>query len=500
MKNWVLFIITAVAAFGLAMLAYTIMDRKSEAKYAYQPKVEIEGIEPRDSVWGVNYPRQYQSYQKTRDTSYRSGYLTSGHRDVLYEQPELVILWAGYGFSKDYNQPKGHAWAIDDIHRTLRTGAPMEPGEGPMPSTCWTCKSTDVPRLMDEIGITEFYSAKWSDMGSEVINPIGCADCHDPKTMNLTITRPALIEAYEAMGKDINEASHQEMRSLVCAQCHVEYYFNKDIPGKEGAAYLTFPWQSGMDVDAVEAYYDNADFADWVHPLSKARMIKAQHPDYELYTLGVHHKRGVSCADCHMPYQTEGGQKFTNHHLGSPLDNIENSCFVCHREKVGDLMTDVYERQGKIKKDTRALERLLAKAHIEAAKAWELGATEAQMADILTAIRHAQWRWDYSVASHGASFHAPLATSHIVNSALLKVNEARLALRGLLHELGHDEPVEMPDFSSKEALQAYIGLDMDKLYNEKEQFLEQIVPTWMKEGQERQEQGSEQQVISASHP
>lgn len=486
MKNWILFGITVVVVFLLAMLGYTIMDRKTEARFAYQPTVRLEGIEPRDSVWGLNYPRQHQSYQKTADTTFSSLYNTSGSRDLLEDNPEMVILWAGYGFSKDYSHPRGHSYAIEDIRETLRTGAPMEAGEGPMPSTCWTCKSPDVPRLMKEMGVSEYYSQKFSDLGSEVINPIGCADCHNPETMNLTITRPALIEAYEAMGKDINQASHQEMRSLVCAQCHVEYYFDKSKTNAPQAQYLTFPWKEGMDVEAVTQYYDAIDFADWVHPLSKARMLKAQHPDYEIYSLGVHAKRGVSCADCHMPYKSEGGQKFTDHHIGSPLSNVENSCFVCHREKISDLVTDVYERQRKIKEGTSYLQRQLAKAHVEAAKAWELGATEQDMEEILTGIRHAQWRWDYSVASHGAAFHAPLETSRIVTSATGIIQETRISLTRILAALGHPDPVEMPNFTDKAALQAYIGLDMESEIAAKDRFLEEVVPEWLKEGKDRE--------------
>jgi len=480
MKNWILFAITAIVVFLLAMLAYSIMDRRAEGRFAYQPKVVIGEFEPRDSVWGLNYPRQYQSYIKTADTTFNSLFNTSGFRDVLEENPELVVLWAGYAFSKDYNQPKGHYHAINDVHRTLRTGAPMKAGEGPQPATCWTCKSPDVPRMMNELGVGNFYGKKLSDLGPEITNPIGCADCHNPKTMNLTITRPALVEAYEAMGMDITKVAHQEMRSLVCAQCHVEYYFNKKIPGKEDIPYLVFPWKDGLTVDAMEAYYDAIEFADWVHPLSKAPMLKAQHPDYEIYALGVHAKRGVSCADCHMPFLTEGGQKFTDHHILSPLSNVENSCFVCHREKVGDLVSDVTDRQSRIKEGTAKLQRLIAMAHIEAAKAWELGATEAQMKDILTGIRHAQWRWDYSVASHGAAFHAPVETSRIVTSATDIIQETRIQLARLLAELGHNKPVAMPDFSSKEALQAYIGLDMEKERAQKTAFLEQIAPQWLK--------------------
>ncbi|MDO5510982.1 MAG: ammonia-forming cytochrome c nitrite reductase [Weeksellaceae bacterium] len=490
MRNWLFFIGTLIAVLLLALLITNITDRRAEARFAYTPTVEIgaDGFEPRDSVWGLNYPRQYQSYMKTIDTTYRSGFLTSGHRDALDENPEWVILWAGYAFSKDYNQPKGHGHAITDMHKTLRVGAPMEKGDGPMPATCWTCKSPDVPRLMQEIGVTEFYSEKWSTFGSQVINPIGCADCHDPKTMNLTITRPALVEAFHNMGKDISQASHQEMRSLVCAQCHVEYYFDKNLPGKEGANYVVFPWKEGMTVEDMERYYDNYEFYDWEHPLSRAKMLKAQHPDYEVYSMGVHAKRGVSCADCHMPYKSEGGQKFTDHHIGSPLTNIENSCFVCHREKTDNLIADVYERQGKVKEGTKILSKEIAKAHIEAKKAWDLGATEAQMAGILQGIRHAQWRWDFVVASHGGSFHAPLEASRITTSAIHLITTTRRELVMLLNKLGQTGGVTMPDLNSKSALQAYIGLDMQQEIVNKQRFLDQVVPAWLSEGRQREAQ------------
>lgn len=318
MKNKVLFVVTILVVFFLGLLASSIINRKNEAKYKYVPQVDIGENEPRNEVWGKNYPQEYQSYLQTSDTTFSSYQGGGAMRDVLGEDPRLVSLWAGYGFSKDYSQGRGHYYAIEDIHNTLRTGAPKGEGDGPMPSTCWTCKSPDVPRLMNEIGVTEFYSGKWADKGHEVVNPIGCADCHDSKTMKLQITRPALVEAFESMGKDITKATHQEMRSLVCAQCHVEYYFNKNLPGKEGVPYLVFPWKNGFSAENMEQYYDDIDFQDWTHDISKAPMLKAQHPGYEVFMTGVHADRGVSCADCHMPYKSEGGQKYTDHHIQSP--------------------------------------------------------------------------------------------------------------------------------------------------------------------------------------
>ena len=429
-RNWLILSVTIVTVFLLGILASSISNRKAESRFAYQPQVKIREGEPRNKVWGENFPRQYQSYARTADTSFVSYQGGGNLRDMLEEDPRLVVLWAGYGFAKDYNQGRGHYYAIEDMYNSLRTGGPTGPGTGPMPSTCWTCKSPDVPRLMNEIGIEEFYQGKWADKGSEVVNHIGCADCHDSKTTSLAISRPALVEAFEAMGKDINQATHQEMRSLVCAQCHVEYYFNTNLPGKEGTPYLVFPWKDGLASEDMEKYYDNIEFSDWTHAISKAPMLKAQHPDYEMYMTGVHAKRGVSCADCHMPYRTEGGQKYTDHHIQSPLNNVANSCQVCHREETKDLVEDVYDRQRKFKSNVFVLEDQLVRAHVEAKKAWDLGATEEQMQSILIDIRHAQWRWDYAVASHGGSFHAPVESARVLTTGITAAKRAGLNLPG----------------------------------------------------------------------
>lgn len=498
MKNWILFVITAIVVFLLGMLASSVINRKSEAKFAYVPQVEIAENEPRNEVWGKNFPKEYQSYIQTLDTSFASYQGGSAMRDMLEEDPRLVILWAGYAFSKDYNQGRGHYYAVDDVRNILRTGAPKGDGDGPMPATCWTCKSPDVPRLMNEIGVAEFYKGKWADKGSEIVNPIGCADCHNAKDMSLQITRPALIEAFEAMGKDINQATHNEMRTLVCAQCHVEYYFNKNLPGKEGVPYLVFPWKNGMAAEEMEAYYDDIEFSDWTHEISKAPMLKAQHPGYETYLTGVHADRGVSCADCHMPYKSEGGQKFTDHHIQSPLNNVANSCQVCHRQEATKLIENVYSRQ-KASTDSRLkLEDALVKAHLEAGKAWELGATEEQMKPILTDIRHAQWRWDYAAASHGASFHAPVEIGRVITSGLNVALDARVKLARLLAELGYDKPVDFPDVSTKEKAQHYIGIDLEQLKKEKEAFKKNLIPIWLEKAKERESKMGIKQVTMSN--
>jgi len=188
--GWVLFLGTAFIVFLLGLLASSIIERRTESMYALQMVKPIADWEPRNEVWGENFPREYESYLKTLKMDFASKHGGSKMIDYLEKYPELVVLWAGYAFSKDYNQGRGHAYAVLDTRNSLRTGDNVN---SPMNATCWTCKSTDVPRMMNQMGTANFYKAKWKDLGHEFVNPIGCQDCHDPKTMNLRITRPALV-------------------------------------------------------------------------------------------------------------------------------------------------------------------------------------------------------------------------------------------------------------------------------------------------------------------
>lgn len=484
--GWVLFFVTMCLVFLLGLLASSITERRAEAVFAYTPQVEHSQWEPRNEIWSKNFPHQYESYMRTADTSFRSKYNGTATIDMLEELPALVILWAGYPFSMDYKQARGHYYAVEDVRTTLRTGAPINGKPSPLPNTCWACKSPDVPRLMNEMGIANFYKGSWDTKGHEVVNHIGCADCHDAKTMDLRITRPALIEAFQNMGKDINKATHQEMRSLVCAQCHVEYYFDKKKV--EGVNYLTFPWHNGVTVEEMEKYYDEIGFSDWTHALSKALMLKAQHPDYEMFLTGVHASRELACADCHMPYRSEGGQKFTDHHIQSPLNNVANSCQVCHREKTEKLIQDVFQRQEKIKQNRDVLEELLVRDHIEAKVSWDKGADEQSMKPVLTLIRQAQWRWDFATAGHGNSFHSPVETSRIIASGIAKIQDARLKISRILAKKGYSDEVPLPDISTKDKAQAFLGLDISNRIKEKNIFMHEVLPLWLKQAQEREKQ------------
>lgn len=475
--GWVLFCGTVVVVFLLGLLASSIVERRGES-LALQVVKPIAEWEPRNEVWGQNYPREYESYLRTLETGFASKYAGSVMIDYLEQAPELVVLWAGYPFSRDYLQARGHGNAVRDIRENLRTGGPET---STVAATCWTCKSTDVPRVMARDGVAAFYAGRWIDKGSDFVNPIGCQDCHDPSTMSLRLTRPALVEALARRGRSTASLTHNEMRSLVCAQCHVEYYFQK-----EPSNYLTFPWDRGFSADEMEAYYDALDFSDWTHQLSRAPMLKAQHPDYELYMTGIHATRGVSCADCHMPYRSEGGIKYTDHHIQSPLNNVANSCMICHREQTERLIQDVYDRQDKIHELRRIAEQSLATVHLEAARAWEAGAQADEMQPVLRAIRHAQWRWDWVAAANGMGFHAPAESLRVLGTAIARAEQARRLVALVLVRHGVSYPVELPDYSSKERAQALIGLDLRKLKSDKVKLLETMVPEWDRQARERQ--------------
>ncbi|MFI3248334.1 MAG: ammonia-forming cytochrome c nitrite reductase [Rikenellaceae bacterium] len=477
--GWAMFAVTMFAVFVLGLLAASITEHRAEITTLYANKVvEITGINAKNEEWGLNYPREYDTWAKTKSMDFSSKHLGNTPEDLLESRPEMVVLWAGYAFARDYSAPRGHMHAIDDVTNTLRTGSPDENTKDLQPSTCWSCKSPDVPRLMDEKGLAHFYKAAWSESGSEIVNPIGCADCHNPETMQLSISRPALIEAFERQGKNIEDATPQQMRSLVCAQCHVEYYFKGE--GK----YLTFPWDEGMSVEEMESYYDSAEYSDWTHALSRTPMLKAQHPDYELFIGGPHGQRGLSCADCHMPYKSEGGIKYSDHQVMSPVKNIASTCQTCHRDSEENLKAYIYEYQDKALQIRDRVEVELAKAHILAKEAWDNGASEGQMESAQAFIRQAQWRWDFAVASHGGSFHAPVETQRILAHSLDRSLQAQLELQKVLYSLGVED-VAMPDLSTKALAQKYIGLDMELLVKQKEEWKATTPPAWLEEARSK---------------
>lgn len=451
-RGWALLLAAAGATFLLGLLASSILVRREEARER-MPLQPIDAWETDSRRWGFDYPREYETFKKTADSTTRTKYGGADPRDYLAETPANVMLFAGYGFAKEYRQARGHEHSIDDVTATRRVNEKT-------PATCWTCKSPDVPRLMHTLGPKNFYASKFSDFKKEITHPIGCLDCHEPNTMRLRVTRPALREAFKRQGKDIDQATHQEMRTLVCAQCHVEYYF------KGKGNYLTFPWDKGnvdkgISPEQIEQYYDETEFSDWTHAVSKAPMIKMQHPDFEIYRSGIHAYRDIACADCHMPYRTEGGAKFTDHRIQSPLLNISNSCAVCHRWSEAEIRSRVEGIQDKVRQTRGLAETALVRAHFDIAAAQQAGATDEELIGVRKLVRGAQLRWDYVAAGNGMGFHSPEECVRILASAIDLAGQCRVECARILATHGVHKPVEYPDFSTKRKAQAIVESFVD---------------------------------------
>ena len=440
----------AVLTILVGMLIVSIMERRWEAvprQIVAQPIAEGE-VDP--AVWGQSYPRQYNRWMMTGEGETRTMFGGSFQRDYLEADPMQVILFAGYAFSRDYTQARGHRRSRDDIWHTQRVRYPDDPEvvRADVPGTCWTCKSSNVKPIMDEIGVEEFYRTPFRELAERITHPISCHDCHDPKTMNLRISRPGLREAFAAQGRDIEQATHQEMRSLVCAQCHVEYYFERGV-------YLTFPWEGGADFEAIETFFENRpQFSDWVHAVSKTPVIKIQHPDYELYSTGIHAYRGVSCADCHMPYISEGGVKMSDHHVQSPLLNVSRSCGVCHRWGEEEIRSRVESIQSKVLQAKLQAEDATVKAHFDIAAALQAGAGDEELLTARALVRKAQIRWDFISAANGMGIHSPQESMRLLGESVNLAQQSRLESARVLSRRGVTAAVAYPDISTREKARA----------------------------------------------
>jgi nitrite reductase (cytochrome c-552) len=225
----------------------------------------------------------------------------------------------------------------------------------------------------------------------------------------------------EQRGVDLSKASRQEMRSYVCGQCHVEYYF------KGENKLLTFPWSKGLTVDAAEEHYDAYNFTDWTHKETGAAMLKMQHPDFELWSTGIHARSGVACADCHMPYIRQGSVKISDHWIRSPLTNLQQACQSCHNLPEKELKERVILIQNKTAGLLRKSEAALLSA-MDAIKArQEAGVPEADLADALRLHRRAQMRWDYIFSENSTGFHSPQEAARILADSIDFARQAEIA-------------------------------------------------------------------------
>jgi nitrite reductase (cytochrome c-552) len=285
-------------------------------------------------------------------------------------------------------------------------------------------------------------------------HPVACIDCHDPRSMQLRVTRPGFVNGIALLAQsddptphlqsierwrkgsrktayDPNtDATRQEMRSFVCGQCHVEYYCGPKTT-------LFFPWGKGLRVEQIEEYYNNYKFPDghrffdWTHGETGAELLKAQHPEFEVWSQGTHARAGVACADCHMPYVREGAMKVSDHHVRSPMLMINRSCQVCHPFPEDALKSRVEGIQSR----THALIQRSASAltdMLDAIKqARQASATPEQLQPIYELQRKAQWRLDFVASENSMGFHAAQETARILAESIDYSRQAQAAAQAL---------------------------------------------------------------------
>ena len=445
-------VLSAVAAIGLAALLTNIFLRQQEATNPFYRVVELDDETTDPEVWGKNFPMQYDGYKRTVDQE-RTKYggseavprtpTAADPRSIvaqsrLEEDPRLKTMWAGYAFSKDFREERGHAYMLDDQTFTERQSVVQQPG------ACMHCHgSVYVPYKKlgggDLIkGFEAMNQMKYQEARKLVTHPVACIDCHDPKTMQLRVTRPGFMEGIQkvkaAQGVanfDVNrDATRQEMRAYVCGQCHVEYYF------KGAEKRLTYPWDKGLKADEILAYYEENSFKDWTHAESGAPVLKAQHPEFEMWSQGIHARSGVACADCHMPYQRVGAMKITDHHVRSPMLNLNRACQTCHRVPEEELRTRVQTIQDRTYQVRNvAMDALVALiGDIRAAK--ERGATDPQLAVSRGHHRRAQFLLDFIEAENSMGFHADQEAVRVLALSLDESRRGQAGLPGSLASAG----------------------------------------------------------------
>ena len=453
--------IVVVAAVGAAMVAallVNIFERKSEARNPYVRLVEVTEDDTDPAQWGINWPKEYDSYKLTAQTT-RTHYGGHGGSEAMPQEkmdknPWLKRMFAGYAFSIDYRDRRGHAYMLADQEATQRLTKPQS-------GSCLHCHASLMPlyRKMGDgdamKGFEKSYTLTYKEMNTALhesghAHSVSCVDCHDPKTMRLRVTRPGFIRGIQALAAsdapvapmpsierwrtgdrktpyDPNaEASRTEMRSFVCGQCHVDYYCGTKMP-------LTFPWSKGLKVEDEERHWnetkfkDGTPFADFNHAETGAPVLKAQHPEFELWSQGIHARSGVACADCHMPYQRDGATKVSDHWVRSPLLNINRACQTCHRfsEKEIQARVDIIQDRN------NALMQRAAKALMDQfdaiAQAKKEGAEAKDLQLSYDHQRKAQWRLDFVAAENSMGFHAPQETARILGEAADEARQGQLA-------------------------------------------------------------------------
>src|SRR6266852_936622 len=447
----------AALATALVMALYAnISERKAEARQISFKVVDLDERSIGPALWAKNFPRQFDGFQRTAELTFTKYGGAGPHPkpiSKLEEDPRLVTIFSGYAFAIDYNRRRGHAHMLTDQRVTGRVTKVKQTG------SCLHCHASNVlafrevglkrgaPGSLDESltsahgqaqlleGLEGISKMPYDEANKLVDHAVASGDAPVPHLPSIEKWR----KGDRSRPYDPNQdASRQEMRSMACGQCHVEYYCGPK-------ATLFFPWNKGLKVEQIEAYYDQYKFSDghrffdWKHPKTGAEVLKAQHPEFETWSQSLHARSGVSCADCHMPYIREGAIKVSDHHVRSPLLNISRSCQTCHRFPEEQLKATVLGIQDRHHALMERAEEALVQLISAVEKARKSGLDEAALAEVFEFQRKAQWRVDFINAENSMGFHAPQEAARVLGESIDYSRQGHVALNNL-HQLASRSP------------------------------------------------------------
>lgn len=507
------FFVAVVGTLLVTWVLITMFGHKQAARQPFVRVAEVDEISTDPEPWGRNWPHQFDGWKATAGDKFYGG-SSALTQSKLETHPWLKRLYAGYAFSIDYREARGHAYMLYDQGVTERVT------KKPQAGACIHCHASNTVMYRREglkaMGLPYDDEALAADFNMEAVvrgfrevsqkpydevlalvmsspdgtpgenepavpqapiggftgefkgepvpedhpamaggeaHPVSCIDCHNPETMSVRVTRPGFVLGIAALAESEEPTPHlpsiekwrrgdraepydpnalatrQEMRSFVCGQCHVEYYCaNKDT--------LEFPWGKGLKMEQAEAHWnakkfpDGSDFYDYTHGETGAKVLKVQHPEFELWSQGIHARSGVSCADCHMPYEREGAMKVSSHNVQSPLANINNACQQCHNDDEATLREKVETIQGRtmahMDRAANAMTEMLD-AILEAKAA---GASEEDLKPVYELQRKAMWRLDYISSENSRGFHADQEATRILGESIDYSRQAQaMALR-----------------------------------------------------------------------
>jgi nitrite reductase (cytochrome c-552) len=444
----------ALALIVLGITAVLVLSCSPQKAQMVKPvQISDNDYEPAD--WGKAYPVNYELWKKTAEplpagkSKYKRGFSTDNLTyDKLSEFPYMALLFNGWGFGIEYNEPRGHANMLAD---QLQVDEARVKAGG----VCLSCKTPYAPKMEREMGAA-YYSTPYKEVHAKIPEQhqklgVACIDCHDNKDMSLRVSREfTLVKALKDMGVDPTKLSHQEMRSVICAQCHVTYSITKDKDMHSTG--LFFPWQGStmgnISVEnVIKKIRSDPSYGEWKQNVTGFKMAFIRHPEFELFSNNsVHWKAGASCADCHMPYTKVGSAKVSDHRITSPLKNDMRACMQCHTESVEWLRNQVTTIQDRTTSlmmragySTASVAKLFEKVH--AVQASGKSIDPALYGKAKDFYEEAFYRVVYIGAENSVGFHNPTEAQRNLGDAVSFAEKAEGLLRQALAKAGVDTPI-----------------------------------------------------------